>query len=152
VREPRTWRAPGTVGQLAQRSDDKGHQARARQQERPALPGAVARREIAAGGLPRTGDRSRSGRSARPASSAWRSLVKERPRSEEEGAAHQHVGQEVWHGVDPAGRQMARHVQRAHALGRQEQDGQQLGGRVRRELGRQRVAARAEVRSRAQQA
>jgi len=47
---------------------------------------------------------------------------------------------------------MARHVQRAHALGRQEQDGQQLGGRVRRELGRQRVAARAEVRSRAQQA
>ena len=46
---------------------------------------------------------------------------------------------------------MARHVQRAHALGRQEQDGQQLGGSVWYQLGWQCIANLAKARIRTQQ-
>jgi hypothetical protein len=46
---------------------------------------------------------------------------------------------------------VARKLQRAHALGRQEQDRQQLGGSVRQQLGRQRIADLAEARIRTQQ-
>ncbi len=46
---------------------------------------------------------------------------------------------------------MARQLQRAHALGRQEQDGQQLGGSVWYQLGWQCIANLAKARIRTQQ-
>jgi len=46
---------------------------------------------------------------------------------------------------------VARQLQRAHALGRQEQDGQQQGGSVWYQRGRQRIATLAEARIRTQQ-
>ncbi len=64
--------------------------------------------------------------------------------------AHHHLCQKIRHRVVAAWRAMARGRQRAHALRRQEQQGQQVRGRARQQLRRQGV--RPQSRPRAQQA